>query len=1690
MRPASSRLLAAAAAGVLLAAGLTAVSPSAPAVAAAPLACLNTLYFSNGTAGNVGQLDLTTGTTSPAPVFATPATAGTNTNQLGIGPGGTVAITGTTTSIVEYEPTASAAGTTTVSPKTAGVGGGTMGAVNPLTGLYYYGAFAGSTVNIYVFDPATNSAPAGPVLSVTTANAPGGNGDMAFDKDGRLYLVSGSTTQAALYVAEGVIPTSGTGATLTSRELSRGSTTVATNGIAFGSDGFLYLGGSTVLQKTNPITGAPTGTTYTLSGATSTDLGSCANPSTTQTVAGFDGPRLTPTDQVRVVLEGGSYGPEGTTPDFPSSSTGPDGAGGRSAPGLILPGETYTVRQEPVGSTDLREYRTTWSCKDGTGAVVSSGTGSNASFTAPTGTDGANIVCAFVNVLPPPIATPDAAATPFGDPITLPGATNDQPGTGEILPAQTVFADPAATDGGKRLATAQGIWTLGADGRITFTPAPGFSGDATTRYRIIDDNGQTSTATAAVTVRPGPVAVADTAATTQGTSVQIPVLGNDAPGQNADGTAGAIPPASVLFEPTGQPLGAVVSGDRRRLEVPGEGVYTVDPATGVVTFAPEATFDGPSTSPVSYGFTDSLGDPATATLTVTLTAVPPVAVNDATTTPHATPVTLDVAGNDLPGPGGPLVPTSIVFTDPAATDDGKALAAPQGTWRVTPAGEVEFTPAAGFTGTASTPYRIIDENGQQSSATVSVTVRPGPTATADTAETPQNVDVSFPVLGNDVPGTAADGSAGAFDPDSLRFAVTPGLPAGSAVSADGRVLTVPGEGAYTYDPGTGEVTFDPEPRFTGSATPVGYTVTDTFGNDASTTITVTVTPITPVAIGDAAKTPGATPVVIDILANDERGAPSVPLDPASVLFTSPDAADGGRTLVVPGEGTWTVQDDGSVRFAPAAGFDGPTTPVTYSVSDENRTETQAQITVTVGSGAIAVPDSAITQQNTPVMIEVLDNDLASDLGNPCDPGETDVPAGCDTGSFFPPSVAFPTTGQPTGAVVSDDGTTLSVPGEGTYSADPAGRVTFTPEPAFAGVATPVVYTATDSHGAAVSSTITVTVAGVTPVAQDDSANTAFGVPVAIDLLDDDSAGDPSAPLVPAATVFPATGQPSDATVSADGRTLTIAGEGTYVLDASGAVVFTPADGFAGTTASVVYRISDANGTTADARIQVTVRPGPSASPDAGSTRQGVPVTVQPLADDVPSRNADDSAGAWDLDTLRFPTTGQPAGARVLDGGTRLVVPGEGSYTVDGGGTVTFTPVPDFRGIATPVTYAVADGLGNTASSTITIDVIAVDPSAADDAAVTPFATPVTFDFAGNDAPGDPAVPLDPASAVFEPAGIPAGVTAEIRDGGKTLEVSGEGIYALRDDGTVTFTPAAGFSGTSTPVRYTILDANGSSAAAALRVTVRPGPVAAPDTESTPQNVPVTGDILGNDSPGQRADGSDGELDPASVVFTATGQPAGSTVGGGGKTLVVPGVGVYTVGADGRVTFAPEPSFRGTATPVAYAVTDSLGNVATSTLTITVPGVDPVARDNTATTAPGVPVVIDVIGNDSAGTEGAALNPSSLRIVGAGGALVAALTVRGEGVWTVVDGRIVFTPSAGFAGATTPITYSVADANGTRVTATVTVTVAAEASAGPGEAAGSPLPTTGGAVPWVPLGAGLLLLLAGIAFMVRRRRSEA
>lgn len=140
--------------------------------------------------------------------------------------------------------------------------------------------------------------------------------------------------------------------------------------------------------------------------------------------------------------------------------------------------------------------------------------------------------------------------------------------------------------------------------------------------------------------------------------------------------------------------------------------------------------------------------------------------------------------------------------------------------------------------------------------------------------------------------------------------------------------------------------------------------------------------------------------------------------------------------------------------------------------------------------------------------------------------------------------------------------------------------------------------------------------------------------------------------------------------------------------------------------------------------------------------------------------------------------------------------------------------------------------------------IAEPPIAAADSSVTPQDTPITIDLVANDSGVD--APLDPATAALV-AQPPAA----------------EGVVTL-NGGAATFTPAPGFSGTST-FMYTVQDAIGQiSAPATVTVQVDPPPVVPPP--GPPPNNP----------PQQPQTSSSPASQPATAVVSA--QPA-APVGG-------------------------------------------------------------------------------------------------------------------------------------------------------------------------------------------------------------------
>ena len=826
-----------------------------------------------------------------------------------------------------------------------------------------------------------------------------------------------------------------------------------------------------------------------------------------------------------------------------------------------------------------------------------------------------------------PVATDDAARTPYDKSVTVKVLANDKAGdaTAPLVPGSLLLVDPA--DGALKTTVRipnEGTYSA-AGGLVRLDPGATFRGPGTpVTYQVADANGTRTTARLTVTVGRPSVAVADNASTLQNVTVTVNVLSNDQPGTDA-----TLDRSSVEL-----------NGSAKKLTVAGQGTYTVQP-TGSVEFDPLPGFRGKA-SPVSYRVADSDGNHATSTLSMTVTPVNPVAVNDSAITPYGHAITVNVPANDKPGDASaPLKPASVVVKD-AAGQFGKTMTrAGEGTYAVDAYGAVTFAPVKGFQGvTTPTTYRISDANGTTAEGLLLLTVGKGPTAVADALVVKQNVTVTVDSLANDEPGTGAQ-----LDPKSLQV---------FGGTWEQRVA-IPGQGVFAVQ--AGKITFDPEPAYRGLVS-VAYRVSDTTGNTASASVTVTVTPVVPVIKDDAAATPFETAIAVDVLANDKPGDASAPLVAGGVRLIDPVTGSPLAALVVPGEGTFTVQPSGAIRFAPADGFAGAAVPVGYRVADRNGTVGSGALTITVQARPVAVPDEARTKQHVAVTVDPLVNDT---------PGPD--------ATLDPASVLLV---GPGGALVDH----VAIPGQGAYVVA-GGKVTFTPESAFTGTARSAAYDVKDSNRNSARSTVTVTVLPVRPVVADDRSKTAFGTAVTVNVLANDKAGDPSAPLRPGSVVLrdPADGR--------EKKTVTVPHEGTFVVGAD-AVTYTPAQGFAGTTTPLVYRVTDANGTSGTALIDVTVA-GPllaKAVPDTATGTPGNPVAVNPLLND---------SGSIQPSSVCLRTATGTCAKEVTDRA--------GTWSVATDGTVTLKPVAAFTGTA-KVTYERTDETGATLAAPVRLTVAA------------------------------------------------------------------------------------------------------------------------------------------------------------------------------------------------------------------------------------------------------------------------------------------------------------------------------------------------------------------------------------------------
>jgi CshA-type fibril repeat protein len=344
-------------------------------------------------------------------------------------------------------------------------------------------------------------------------------------------------------------------------------------------------------------------------------------------------------------------------------------------------------------------------------------------------------------VIGPPNAVDDATSGPFNTAQSDSVLSDDTASSGATLVANSLTlmsgGSPvtSVTAYAANGTTVQGVYTLGANNKIVFTPEPGFVGTATAvTYRVTDSLGQTDTATYTPTINPPalPVADPDTSTGPFNTPQVKPVLTNDV--RIPAGTTWDRNTLTLMNGSTPVTSVTAVSGGVT------QGVYTIDANKNVV-FTPAPGFEGTAT-PVTYQITDSLGRPVTTTYTPTVIPPNPVAVPDTTRGPLDQPQSMFVLLNDNPGTGATLNGTHLMLWDPVAEEWTDTVVTDHGTYTISASGnplmEIIFTPVTGFIGTATpVTYQMANSLGRVATTTYTPTIVP---------PTPIVFEVNIPTL--------------------------------------------------------------------------------------------------------------------------------------------------------------------------------------------------------------------------------------------------------------------------------------------------------------------------------------------------------------------------------------------------------------------------------------------------------------------------------------------------------------------------------------------------------------------------------------------------------------------------------------------------------------------------------------------------------------------------------------------------------------------------------------------------------------------------------------------------------------------------------------------------------------------------------------------------------------------------------
>ena len=1086
--------------------------------------------------------------------------------------------------------------------------------------------------------------------------------------------------------------------------------------------------------------------------------------------------------------------------------------------------------------------------------------------------------------------------------------------------------------------TADGKYELDkANKTITFTPNATFTGEAKpVSVRIKDANGTKVDTTYTPTV---------TDVTMEGTPKET-----EAPqGQTQTGT-----PEFTVSNPdvriTGYKLINPTTNtpvDDEEIDVPNQGTYRIDKTTGTIKFIPKAEFTGPADGINVQAVTD-VGKTHEAKYTPTVNPFVIIAVSQESKNIQGVPqegtptFTIPEGVTNASITSRKLVDPSDNTPKDSVTVEGK------GTFVIDETGKVTFTPIPSYTG--EVPAIEVQ-------ATVTVTNEKNEPATITSKATykPEIVPVELgktPATSTNLQGLEQKGTptftGNTVEVNGEQKEVTIKENSYTLVKDGAEVTTTPAYkkgtteeiGTYTINPATGEVTLTPTDKtYTGEVEPAVVQATGSNNVKVQTTYTPTITPVNPIA--EASRTSGVqgkpqtSPIVLDTeetgddkgkTVNFDKGTEKGPKEERVEL--NPDTLtllDGENevTSVTTTDGKYELDKaNKTITFTPNATFTGEAKPVSVRIKDMNGTKVDTTYTPTV---------TDVTMEGTPK--------------------ETEAPQGkTQTGkpefTISSPDVRItgyklinPTTNTP----VDDE--EIDVPEQGTYRIDKTtGQVTFVPKAGYTGTADGIKVQATDENGETKDAKYTPKVTPLTVTPENKTSKNIQGVPQEGTPTFTIPEGVTNASITSRKLVDPTDNTPKDS--------VTVEGKGTFVIDETGKVTFTPVPSYTGEVPAIeveaTVTVTNEKNEPATITSKATYKPEivpvkPTAEASTTSDVQGKPQTSLIVLDT--EETADDKGKTvnfnkgieqgpkgerteLNLDTL---TLLNEAGEEV----TSVTTP-QGKYELDKANkTITFTPNKDFAGEATPVKVQIKDVNGTKVETTYTPTVIEVTPTGKDSATsgLQGFTQTSPIVFNQKDEADNTTVNFETGHERVELKQDTLTLVNENGEKVTTITVPEVGTYELKD-GAITFTPVKTFKGTAEGVTVQVEDENGKVVTKKYVPTVIPvtpegenaeteGPKAQPQTSTIVFDKKDEDTTTVNFNKGHESVA----LDPTTT--TLVGKDGNPTT-----EVKVPGEGTYTL-ANNVITFTPEPDFAGKATGVSVQVKDANGTVVTKTYTPTV-----------------------------------------------------------------------------------------------------------------------------------------------------------